>query len=307
MDERRYDGSEVPPPVTSPAVRRAPRPWLFPTLAGYRRSWLGRDLLAGLATGVVIIPQAMAYATIAGLPVHIGLYTCIVPLAVYAAIGGSPVTSSTTTSTIATLTASSLVGAGVAVSAVKDRDSVLGNLATLVLLAGLFLFLARLFRLGALVENISEATLIGIKVGVGLTVAVGQLPALFGVEPDTEGVGFLRGVAAVARELGHANMPTMVLSAASIVALYLLPKLVPKLPTTLVVVAAGIVLLATTNRESRGLDPIAPVPSGLPTFSVPDLTHVGALVPGALGDRGHGVPGNGVGGAQSAHSERPAH
>ena len=68
--------------------RPTPRSWLFPTLSGYRRTWLAKDLVAGLATGAVIIPQAMAYATIAGMPVQIGLYTCIVPLILYAAFGG---------------------------------------------------------------------------------------------------------------------------------------------------------------------------------------------------------------------------
>lgn len=74
------------------------RPWLLPTLSGYRPSWLGIDILAGLAAGAVIVPQAMAYATIANLPVQVGLYTCIVPMAVYALLGGSRAMSVSTTS-----------------------------------------------------------------------------------------------------------------------------------------------------------------------------------------------------------------
>lgn len=62
--------------------------WILPSLRGYRRSWLGRDILAGVSAGAVVIPQAMAYATIADLPPQIGLYTCIVPMLVYALLGG---------------------------------------------------------------------------------------------------------------------------------------------------------------------------------------------------------------------------
>ena len=265
----------------SPAPARS-RMWLFPTLRGYRRDWLGWDLLAGLATGAVIIPQAMAYATIAGLPVQTGLYTCIVPLIVYAAFGGSRTTSSTTTSTIATLTASALAGIGIAVSVSPTPHDVFANLATLVLLTGAFLLLARLFRLGSLVENISEATLVGVKIGVGVTVAIGQLPQLLGVDVSTSGLGFLRALGKVIGRLGQANVATIALSAVSIALLLALPKLIPRLPATLVVVAAGILVVATTDIENHGVAKISSVPSGLPSVSVPDLHHVGALVPGAL-------------------------
>ena len=82
--------------------------WLLPSMQGYQPSWWRLDVLAGLAAGTVVIPQAMAYATIAGLPVEIGLYTCMAPMAVYALLGGSRALSVSTTSTIAVLVAASL-------------------------------------------------------------------------------------------------------------------------------------------------------------------------------------------------------
>ena len=91
--------------ATTPTGRAA---WLLPTLSGYDRRWLRFDVVAGLAAGTVVIPQAMAYATIAGLPVEIGLYTCMLPMIVYALLGGSRSLSISTTSTIAILTASAL-------------------------------------------------------------------------------------------------------------------------------------------------------------------------------------------------------
>ena len=82
--------------------------WLLPSMQGYQPSWWRLDVLAGLAAGTVVIPQAMAYATIAGLPVEIGLYTCMAPMAVYALLGGSRALSVSTTSTIAVLVAATL-------------------------------------------------------------------------------------------------------------------------------------------------------------------------------------------------------
>ncbi len=86
-----------------------------PSLKNYDRAWLSKDIVGGLAAGAVVIPQAMAYATIAGLPVQVGLYTCMVPMLVYALLGGSRTLSVSTTSTIAVLTGSTLIAAEVAV------------------------------------------------------------------------------------------------------------------------------------------------------------------------------------------------
>jgi MFS superfamily sulfate permease-like transporter len=85
---------------------------LAPAIRPYQMSWVRADILAGLAAGAVVIPQAMAYATVANMPVQIGLYTCMLLLVVYAFLGGSRTASVTTTSTIATLTASTLLAAG---------------------------------------------------------------------------------------------------------------------------------------------------------------------------------------------------
>ncbi|MBZ2199356.1 SulP family inorganic anion transporter [Occultella gossypii] len=255
--------------------------WLLPTLAGYRRRWLGRDVVAGLSAGAVVVPQAMAYATVANLPVQVGLYTCIVPTAVYALLGGSRAMSVSTTSTIATLTATTLVAAGIATGA-GGPDAALGSLVTLTLLVGAVLLAARLLGLGALVENISGATVLGVKIGVGATVAVGQLPTLLGETENVSGAGFLRALVAVGRALNDVNGPTAVLSLASILALVLLKRFAPRVPGPLLVVAAGIVIVAVTSAEAAGLRLIDPVPSGLPRPTLPELTHLGALLPGAL-------------------------
>ena len=138
---------------------------LFPTLKGYRRVWLRTDILAGLLAAAVVVPQAMAFATIANLPVQIGLYTCMVPALVYAMLGGSRALTMTTTPTIATLTATTLVSSGVAAAS----DDPISDLVMLTLLVGVILLVARVFRLGTLVGNINRSTILGIQLGVGVT------------------------------------------------------------------------------------------------------------------------------------------
>lgn len=252
--------------------------WLLSTLDGYQRRWIVRDVLAGLSAGAVVVPQAMAYATIADLPVQVGLYTCIVPMLVYALLGGSRAMSVSTTSTIATLTATTLVSAGVAAGA----DDAIGALMMLTLLVGVVLLLARACRLGSLVENISGATVLGLKIGVGATVAVGQLPKLLGETFDFSGHGFLRSLVAVGEALDSVNVPTLLLSAGSIATLLLLKRFAPRVPGTLVVVAAGMLLVGVGGIDDLGVDLIAPVTGGLPVPGIPDLSEAAALVPGAL-------------------------
>lgn len=262
-------------PTAPPESRSA---WLLPTFARYQRAWLMPDIVGGISAGAVVVPQAMAYATIANLPVEVGLYTCIVPMLVYALLGGSRAMSVSTTSTIATLTATTLVSAGVA----AGSDDALGSLMALTLLVGAILLLARLFRLGSLVENISGATVLGLKIGVGATVAVGQLPKLLGETYNFSGHGFLRSLAAVGEAFATVNWPTVALSVASILTLVLLKRFAPRIPGTLVVVVGGILLVAFGGLAAAGVDLIEPVQGGLPVPGIPDFSQVGALVPGAF-------------------------
>ena len=167
---------------------RTRRAWLLPSLQGYDRRWLRLDVVAGIAAGTVVIPQAMAYATIAGLPVEVGLYTCMLPMLVYALLGGSRSLSISTTSTIAILAASALS----TLPSTGSRTSLLRDAFTLTTLVGLCLLAMRLFRLGSLVEQISPATMSGVKAGVGLTVAATQLPDPAGRLRRHAGRGLLR-------------------------------------------------------------------------------------------------------------------
>jgi len=272
--------------TTSDSTRRAPRgpAWFAPTLRNYPSASLRHDLVAGLTAGAVVIPQAMAYATIANLPVQAGLYTCIVPMLVYALLGGSRAMSVSTTSTIATLTATTLVASGVAAgsAAASGTDEIPGDLITLTLLVGAILLIARLLRLGAVVEVINRPTLTGIQIGVGATVAVGQLPKLLGEQDEFTGHGFIRSLVAVAEAIPAANPATVLLAAGSIATLLLLKRFAPRIPAPLIVVAAGILVSVSGLSATAGIDLITPVGPGLPLPTLPSLTNIPALLPGAF-------------------------
>jgi sulfate permease, SulP family len=251
---------------------------IAPWLRGYDRSWLAKDVLSGLAAGAVVIPQAMAYATIADLPVEVGLYTCMVPMAVYALLGGSRTLSVSTTSTVAILTGSTLVAAGVAANAEDPART----LAALTLLVGVILLIARALRLGVLIDNISEATLTGIKVGVGLTVAAGQLPSLLGTPSDPDADNFFSELRAIVDHLGDISWVTAAFSAATIGVLLGLRRRAPQVPGPLVAVAGGILLVAIGSIDDHGVALIDPVPSGLPTPVTPSFDHIDQLLAGAF-------------------------
>ena len=255
-------------------MRLFPTLSLFPTLVGYQRPWLRPDVIAGLTAGAVVIPQAMAYASIASMPVQVGLYTCIVPMLVYAMLGGSNALSMSTTSTIATLSASTLIAAGVAAGSVRD-------LTTLTLIVGVLLLLARLLHLGSLVDNISDTVLIGVKAGVGLTVSVGQLPKLLGIKGDPHNDGFFGQLWWALKSLGSANLATVILAGGTIAGLLILTRLAPRVPAPLIAVVVALILVHVLALPKHGVALIAPIPSGLPVPQLAPLHHIGRLLPGA--------------------------
>jgi sulfate permease, SulP family len=147
-------------------------------LVSYRREWLQPDIVSGLTTGAVIIPKAMAYAMIAGLPVQVGLYTALVPMVIYAGLGTSRVLSVSTTTTLAILTAAQL---GQVVPN-GDPAALLSASATLTLLVGAALVLARVLRLGFVANFISDPVLVGFKAGIGVVIVVDQVPKILGIQ-----------------------------------------------------------------------------------------------------------------------------
>jgi len=246
-------------------------------LRKYQKDWLRPDVMAGLTAAAVVIPKALAYATIAGLPVQVGLYTVFLPMLIYAALGTSRALSVSTTTTIAILT-------GVLLGQVApggDTASLVSALATLGLLVGGMLVLASVLRLGFIANFISEPVLIGFKAGIGLVIVVDQIPKLLGIHFQ-KGT-FLHNLLAIFGGLPETSIATLAVGAVMIAILVGIEWFRPRAPAPLIAVAIGIAGMGLLGLHTLGVKSVGQIPRGLPSFSWPDFSLVAALWPGALG------------------------
>jgi high affinity sulfate transporter 1 len=219
----------------------------------------------------------MAYASIAGLPVQVGLYVALAPMLVYAVLGTSRPLSVSSTSTVSMLVATTLA---VAVQS-QDPADFMVPAATLAFLVGVFLVLASVLRLGSVANFISLPVLTGFKAGIGVVIFVGQLGKVLGLSIEQGPV--LQSLLSVAANLGQIHWPTFALALVTLAVLLFLPRLSKRIPAALVAVALGIGAAAVLNLESSGVQLVGAIPSGLPRLSLPDLSMFQALWPGALG------------------------
>jgi sulfate permease, SulP family len=260
-------------PTSDRAEARALLPlteWLF----ARRREWLWPDVIAGATTAAVVIPNAMAYATVAGLPVEVGLYTVFAPMLVYALFGTSRVLSVSTTTTIAILAGTQLAQ----VVPGGDRDALLTAGATLTLLVGGFLVAASVLRLGFVANFISEPVLVGFKAGIGLVIVLYQIPKLLGVH-FAKGT-FLQNLIRTAQALPETSLPTLAVALATLAILIAFRRFAPRAPAPLIAVAASIAAIGLFHLP---VETVAEVPRGLPHLVRPDWSLAAVLWPGALG------------------------
>jgi SulP family sulfate permease len=246
-------------------------------LISCRADWLRPDIVAGLTTGAVIIPKAMAYAMMAGLPVQVGLYTALVPMMIYAVLGTSRVLSVSTTTTLAILTAAQLGQ----VAPNGNPAALLRASATLTLLVGAALLLARLLRLGIVANFISEPVLVGFRAGIGLVIVVDQIPKILGIH-FTRGT-FVQNVLSIVYDLPKTSFATLAVGLTIIVLLLSMERFLPKLPAPLLAAATAIAGAYFLNLQQRGVALVGHMPPGLPSLVKPDLSLITALWPGALG------------------------
>lgn len=257
--------------TTTPHVYGIPE-WV----SSYRKVWLRPDVIAGLTTAAVVIPKALAYATIAGLPVQVGLYTALVPPVVYALLGTSRVLSVSTTTTIAILTAAQL-----AIVSGDNSKALLTASATLTLLVGAVLVAASILRLGFVANFISEPVLTGFKAGIGVVIVVDQIPKLLGTH-FAKGT-FLQNLLATIRSVPETKLITLAVGICMIVLLIAIERFAPKVPGPLVALAVGIGGVYLFNLGARGVELVGHIPQGLPSFTAPSLDLAVLLWPGALG------------------------
>ena len=263
--------------MTSPGLSLPLLQWL----PNYRREWLRADLVAGVTTAAVVIPKALAYATIAGLPIQVGLYTAFVPLIVYAMLGSSRPMSATTTTTIAILT-----GAELAIVAPDgDPPLLLAACALLTLMVGAILMLAAIARLGFVASFISEPVLVGFKAGIGAVIIIDQLPKILGVH-FAKG-SLLHNLQEIVTGLGHLSWATVAVGLLTIAVIAVIEKFRHGWPAPLIAIAIAIAGVTWLDLTAHGVELVGAIPAGLPSLTIPDLAFAKSLAeelwPAALG------------------------
>jgi len=234
------------------------------------------DLVAGLTAGAVVLPKAMAYATVAGLPVAVGLYTAFVPMILYALLGTSRVLSVSSTTTLAILAGTQL---GIAVPD-GDPARLITAAATLSALVGVALVLAAALRLGFVANFISAPVLTGFKAGIGLVIVLDQVPKLLGVHIAKE--GFFRDVVTLAQHVPEASLLTAAVAAATMLLLVGMDRVWPHSPAPLVAIGSGIAASWWFGLADLGVGTVGLIPQGFPSLTLPDLELAQQMIPGAL-------------------------
>jgi high affinity sulfate transporter 1 len=255
----------------------------FPILSWlpkYNKSWLRPDTIAALTVWALLVPEAMAYAGIAGMPPEYGLYAAPLALLGYAIFGTSRHMNVGPSSTVAALSFSTIAGLGIA----SGSEEWLAMTAALAILTGLFLLIGGLLRLGVLADFLSRPVLDGFIVGVAITIVVGQLDKILGYEVTEVELDFIPDILLIISDLGMTHWPTLVVGLVSLALLFIIEKYLPRVPAAITVLVLAIVISALLDLESRGIHIVGEIPAGLPTLGMPGVSmeQIASLIPGAL-------------------------
>jgi len=273
---------------------------LFPIISWlprYERAWLRADIMAGLAVWAMTVPQALAYAGIAGVPPIYGLYTVPLAMAVYAVFGTSRTLSVGPESAIAIISA---VTVGALAVANPNEFIVLTSLLTLIV--GVLFLIFGLLRLGWAANFLSQPVLQGFTQGIALIVIIGQLPKVFGTEAafskflentsnlphliglEVDYTGFFLQAWAVLATLGEANLSTTVVGLGALALLFVLKRFWPLAPSALIAVILGVLAVSILGLASHGVKVIGEVETGMVSLALPEMSvdKLAALLPGAF-------------------------
>jgi len=252
--------------------------WLFPSLRDYRRDWLRGDMLAGLTVWAVLVPEALAYASIAGVSPVIGLYAAPAALIFYAAFGSSKHLVTGPMAATAALSA-----ATVGDYATAGSGNFIAMTAALAIAVGIAALVAGLLRLGFLANFISEPVLKGFIVGLALTIIVGQLPKLFGVAGGSG--DFFQKLWDLLGDLGETSALTLLIGVLSLALVVIFKRVAPIVPGSLIVVFLGIAAVEAFNLDHHGVEIVGHIDGGLPSLGFPDVSlgDLGRLAAGAIG------------------------
>lgn len=245
---------------------------LFPPvqwLKSYRAPEVRSDIISGITLAAYAIPVSMAYATLAGLPVHYGIYGYLIGGLFYAVFGSGMQLAIGPTSAI-----SLLVGASLANMANGDVQEWIRLASLTAFVMALISLVAYLLRLNSFVNFISDSVLLGFKAGAALTITMTQLPKLFGVEGG--GNGFFERGWLLANQLPQANTAVLLFGIASIVFLVAGQRLFPGRPVAIVLVAVSIIFISSTTLAGHGFSLTGQINPGLPEFRLPEW-HINDL------------------------------
>jgi MFS superfamily sulfate permease-like transporter len=268
------------PDVSAEAVAaRGPSHWwpILEWLPRYDPTWLRYDIVAAVTSWALIVPQAIAYAQIAGLPPQTGLAAAAAGMFGYAVLGTSKQLLVSPTSSTAAISAA-LVGTIAAGDAARY-----GSLsAALAILVGVTFVILGLAKIGFVARFIPTSVQVGFMFGLGLTILTGQLTKILGV-PRVEG-SFIQEVRELLGYVGQTNPATVVVGVTALAALLLGRRYAPGLPIALIVVVGGILAVAVFGLTARGVAVIGEVEGGFPLPALPlvGAADVLALVPGAV-------------------------
>ncbi len=268
----------------APEARHGVPQWLVRTapitgwLTHYKISWLSRDAVAGFTIWGLLIPEMIAYASLAGLPPQAGLYTLLASLALYACFG-------TSRHLVVAATSASAVLIFSAVTALQPKSpSEFATLAAgMVVITGLFFVLAGVCRLGFITSFLSRPVMAGFVFGLAIFVTISQLPKLFGLEKGTG--DSVDQLVHLIGHLGETSLTTLTIGAPALALLFGLERVAPRIPGGLVVLVIGIAVGAGLNVSDHGVATVGKIPTGLPSVAWPHLTfnELWVLLPSSLG------------------------
>jgi SulP family sulfate permease len=249
---------------------------IFPVVEwarSYNKNWLRPDILAGITVVAFTIPEAIAYASLAGLPPEAGLYSAMIGLLVYVIFGTSRQLSMGPTSALSILIGSTL-GSLLIVNA--GQYAIIASL--IAVMVGVFALISWVLRLGFIIRYISKTVLIGFVAGLALFIASGQLPILFGISGASG--NFFQRISYLILHIDQTNFATLVVGMGGLLFLIIATKKFPKLPNTLILVLGSIILLTVTNLTNLGIKVVGTIPQGLPALVFPgtSLIDVNTLI-----------------------------
>jgi len=243
-------------------------------VVNYKKQYVFNDLIGGLTVGVMLIPQGMAYAFLAGVPPIYGLYASIVPLLLYMLFGTSRFVTIGPAALISLLVLTGLDHIGI-----TDPDEYLNAVFLIALIAGVIQLLMGILRLGYIINFISQPVLKGFILGAAFTIILSQVKHIMGI--DAESGGTIKTITALFENFSSSNFFTMGIGFGAIAFLLLMKKLDKRIPSQLIVVGLGMFVVGFFQLNTNQVDILGVVPTGMPGFSIPefDWSLIQSLLP----------------------------